>query len=71
MKTLVIYEFTRQFARHQHEPCLVKKRGTVIGQWVPVPKTPQPIDVMARLRKTFSRKLPFTGVELLKEGKNQ
>ncbi len=71
MKTIVVNEFTRHFKRHKHEPALVKSRGEVIGQWVPVPSKPKPIDFLARAKSTFKEKLPFTFAELLKEGKKR
>jgi hypothetical protein len=71
MKTVVVYEFTRRFARHKHEIALVKSRGKVIGQWVPVPAEPKRVDFLARAKSTFKEKLPFTFAELLKEGKKR
>lgn len=69
MKTIVIHEFIRQFARHM--PALVKSRGQVIGQWTPVAKKPQPIDFAKRAKADCKEKLPFTFAELLKEGKKR
>ena len=68
MKTIVIREFTRGFAAHRHEVCQVQERGKVVGVWTPVGQgRPPKVDFTARLKKTFKRKLPFTGAQLLKE----
>ena len=67
MKTVSIREFNRHFRRLRKERCHVKDRGEIVGTWTPIPKQSKPLDVMARLRKTFSKPLPFTGAELLKE----
>ena len=71
MKTLVVNEFTRHFRRHKHEPALVKSRGQVIGQWTPVATKPEPIDFAKRARADCKEKLPFTGADLIKEGRKR
>jgi hypothetical protein len=67
MKTIVIREFTRDFAAHRNEPCQVKDRGRVVGTWIPVSEQPPEVDFAARRKKIFKRPLPFTGAQLLKE----
>jgi hypothetical protein len=71
MKTVQAGEFTRRFRIHRREPAIVKDRRKVLGTWTPAPKAITPLDVMARLKKDFSRSLPFTGAELLKAGKKR
>jgi hypothetical protein len=71
MKTIVIHEFTRHFTRYRRQPCLVKDRHDVVGQWVPVATEPEPIDVMKRLKSDCKSKLPFTGAQLLKESRDR
>ncbi len=71
MKTLIVNEFTRHFRRHKHEPALVKSRGQVIGQWVPVPRKPEPVDFAKRAKADCVEKLPFTGADLIREGRKR
>lgn len=71
MKTVVVYEFTRHFTRHKHEPALIKSRGKVIGQWTPVSARPETIDFAKRAKADCKEKLPFTFAELLREGKKR
>jgi hypothetical protein len=71
MKTILVYDFTRHFTRHKHEPALIKSRGRIIGQWSPSPKKPEPVDFAKRAMADCKEKLPFTFAELLKEGKKR
>jgi len=70
MKTVTSFDFTREFFRYSKEPCVVTKRGKRVGTWHPDPKAPEPVDFLARQRADgFTSPLPFTGAQLLKEGK--
>ena len=71
MKTINTRKFTREFPKLQREPCLVTDRGHVIGSWIPVAAKPAPMDFAKRVRQDFSRPLPFTGADLLKQGKKR
>jgi hypothetical protein len=71
MKTVTVRDFTTQFATLSHAPLVVKRRGKPIGTWTPTPKAPPPLDVMKRLKRTFSEPLPFTFAGLLKERKKR
>ncbi len=71
MKTIGTREFTRHFTALRHVPCLVKDRGKPVGTWTPAPKRPPPVNFEARVKEDFTSKLPFTFVELLKEGKKR
>jgi hypothetical protein len=71
MKTINTRRFTREFPKIHGEPCLVTDRGQVIGSWTPVAEKPEPMDFASRVRRDFSRQLPFTGAELLKRGKKR
>ena len=71
MKTVLVRDFLRQFARRRNEPLQVHQRGKVLGTWTPNQATPDPIDVLARAKRTCSRKLPFTGAAVLKAGKKR
>ena len=71
MKTISVRDFNRHFSRHKQETCQVKDRDKVVGTWYPVPEAPKPADILARVKKEFSRKLPFTGAQILKAGKKR
>jgi len=71
MKTVLVRDFLRQFATRRNETLQVQQRGRVLGIWTPSQATPEPVDVMARAKRTCSQKLPFTGTELLKAGKKR
>ena len=71
MKTVLVRDFTKRFATLSHQLLQVRKRGKVVGTWLPAPKSPEPVDVMKRLKKNFARPLPCTGAELLKAGKKR
>jgi len=71
MKTVSTYDFTNRFATFSHQKVQVRKRGKVVGTWLPAPKSPEPVDVMQRLKRNFTRPLPFTGAEVLKAGKKR
>ena len=71
MKTVQAGEFARHFRVHRREAAIVKDRRKVLGTWTPAPKAPKPVDFAARVREDFTRKLPFTGAELLKAGKKR
>jgi hypothetical protein len=68
MKAISVRGFTTHFEPFAFE---VQKRGKTLGTWTPAPKSPEPIDVMKRLKRTFERPLPFTGLDLLKESKQR
>jgi hypothetical protein len=68
MKTLTTYEFLRHFLRHSKDSVAVKKRGKVVGTWIPAPMEMQPVDILARQKADgFTKRLPFTFAELLKK----
>ncbi len=69
MKTVSVRDFTTRFATLSHSPLKVRRRGKILGTWTPEPKAPAPLDVMKRLKQHFKQPLPFTGLEVLKEGK--
>jgi len=71
MRTVLVRDFLRQFARRGNEPLQVQQRGKVLGTWIPSDSSPEPVDVLARVKRTCSRKLPFTGAEVLKAGKKR
>lgn len=71
MKTVSVREFTTRFATLSHETLQVQKRRRVVGTWTPAPKNPPPLDVMKRLQQTCERPLPFTGAELIREGRKR
>jgi hypothetical protein len=71
MKTVLVRDFTRRFSSLRHETLQVRQRGKVVGTWMPTSDEPPPVDFMKRLREDFKCKLPFTGAELLKEGKKR
>jgi len=74
MKTLTTYEFLRHFPRHSKAQVAVKKRGKVVGTWIPSDTALEPFNAaehMARLKRDFKKPLPFTGAELLKAGKKR
>ena len=71
MKTVMVRDFLRQFARRRNEPLQVRQRGRVLGTWLPSEETPEPVDVSARTKRACSTKLPFTGAELLRAGKKR
>ena len=71
MKTVLVRDFLRQFAKRRNEPLQVQQRGKVLGTWMPTESTPEAVDVLARAKQTCSHKLPFTGAEVLKAGKNR
>ena len=71
MKTVLVRDFLRHFAKRRNEPLQVQQRGKVLGIWTPGEAIPEPVDVLARARRTCSQKLPFTGAEVLKAGKNR
>jgi hypothetical protein len=69
MKTVSVRDFTTHFATLGHTPLGERRRGKTLGTRTPPPKTPPPLDVMKRLKQDFKQPLPFTGADLLKEGK--
>jgi len=71
MKTVLVRDFLRQFATRRNETLQVQQRGRVLGIWTPSQTIPEPVDVLARAKRTCSKKLPFTGTELLKAGKKR
>jgi hypothetical protein len=71
MKTVLVRDFFRQFATRRNEALQVQQRGRVLGTWTPVQATPEPVDVLARAKRSCDKKLPFTGAELLKAGKKR
>jgi len=71
MKAVLVRDFLRQFAKRRNEALQVHQRGKVLGTWTPNQATPDPIDVLARAKRTCSRKLPFTGAAVLKAGKKR
>jgi hypothetical protein len=71
MKIVAIRNFTRRFSSLRHQALQVWEHGRVVGTWMPNSNTRPLVDFKKRLRADFKRKLPFTGAELLKEGKNR
>jgi hypothetical protein len=71
MRALPIRSFTRDFPRVRGEALTVTSRGRVVGIWTPSPTKPKLVNFEERVRKDFKTMLPFTGAELLKEGKKR
>ncbi len=71
MRTLTTRRFTRQFGKVRHEPLTITDRGRVVGTWTPAEKEIEPLDVMRRLKSYCSGPLPFTGAQLIKEGRKR
>jgi len=71
MKAVLVRDFLRQFAKRRNEPLQVQQRGRVLGTWTPSQAPPEPVDVLARAKRSCNKKLPFTGAELLKAGKKR
>ncbi len=71
MRALTTRRFTRDFAKVRHEALTVTDRGQPIGTWMPLAKKAKPVDFANRVRRDFKTKLPFTFVELLREGKKR
>ncbi len=71
MKTVSVRDFTSQFASLSQQPLRVQKRRKLLGTWTPAPKAPPPLDVMKRLKQSCERPLPFTGAEVVKEGRKR
>lgn len=71
MKRITARNFIREFSRCRAEACLVTDHGRVLGFWIPAEACIRPVDFGQRVRRDFSRRLPFTGQELLKEGKTR
>jgi hypothetical protein len=71
MKTVLVRDFLRQFAARRNETLQVQQRGRVLGVWTPSETAPEPVDVLARAKRSCNKKLPFTGAELLKLGKKR
>jgi hypothetical protein len=71
MKTLTIRRFTREFPKVLHEPLTVTRRGQMVGTWTPAQKKAPAIDLMKRLKSYCSGPLPFTGAELIREGRRR
>lgn len=69
MKTVTVRDFTTHFKNLHHSPLKVRRRGKTLGTWIPEPKLPPPLDVMKRLKQTCERPLPFTGADIIKEGR--
>jgi hypothetical protein len=69
VKTVLVREFLKRWGTLSHQTVEVRKRGRVIGTWIPATAGPEAEDPMARLNKTFQKPLPFTGLQLLKEKK--
>ncbi len=71
MKTVLVRDFFKRWGTLSQQTVQVRKRGRIIGTWTPAPAQPEPVDVMARLKKQFKQPLPFTGLELLNERKRR
>lgn len=71
MRTLTTRRFTRQFGKVRHEALTITDRGQVVGTWTPADQQPEPLDVMKRLKGYCSSPLPFTGADLIKEGRKR
>jgi len=71
MKIVSVRDFTSRFATLSHSQLKVRRRGKILGTWIPDSKAPEPLDVMKRLREEFQEPLPFTFADLLKEGKRR
>ena len=64
--------FTKQFSSHRRHEVTVSDRGRIIGTWTPAGDDLPEIDFRARALKSWGgKKLPFTGAQLLKEGKKR
>ena len=71
MKTVSVREFTNRFAALSQARLQVRRRGKTLGTWTPAAQSPEPVDVMKRLRRNFTKPLPFTGLDLLRGGKKR
>lgn len=71
MKTVQVSDFIRRFSSLRRDSWRVVRRGRIVGTWMPTMDKLPPVDFMKRLRKDFKTKLPFTGAELLKQGKRR
>jgi hypothetical protein len=71
MKSVLVRDFLRHFAERRNETLQVQQRGRVLGVWIPTQAAPEPVDVMARAKRSSDKKLPFTGADLLKAGKKR
>lgn len=49
----------------------VGRRGKTVVRLTQKAQSPEPIDVMKRLRQDFKEPLPFTGLDVLKAGKKR
>ena len=63
--TTTTRRFTKEFSAFRNRSVQVTDRGRVVGQWTPAPKSPKPVDFLARATKDTKGKLEFTGAELL------
>ncbi len=71
VRALSTRQFQRNFARVRFEAITVTDRGRTVGTWLPAPKKPSPVNFAKRVREDFKTMLPFTGAQLLKEGKKR
>jgi hypothetical protein len=71
MRALSTRKFTRDFSKVRSEPLTVTDRGEVVGVWTPAPKQLKPVDFLKRLKGYCKAPLPFTGADLLREGKKR
>lgn len=71
MRSLSTRRFTRDFSKVRREALTVTDRGQIVGVWTPRPKAPQPVDYLKRVKSYCKSPLPFTGAQLLREGKKR
>jgi hypothetical protein len=71
MRALSTGRFTREFSKLRRERLMATDRGRVVGSWTPADRKPKPLDYLERVKGYCSGPLPFTGTELLKEGKKR
>jgi hypothetical protein len=72
MQAVNIRTFTRGFPKLRYEPVTVTDRyGRAVGTWTPSPKQPKPVNFEKRVREYCAGKLPFTGADLVRDGRKR
>ena len=71
METISVHQFTRLFAENRRKRLFVTDRGRVIGSWIPVGTTPEPVDYARRIRECCAEPFPFTGAALIRESRKR
>ena len=71
MQAVSTRRFLRDFSRVRRNELTITDRGQVLGTWTPAAGKPRTVDYAKRVREYCSAPLPFTGAQLLKEGKKR